>query len=339
MLSSQSEREQSSVQSPPRPDGLNPHAKLTASLPRSFAAYGYAALGVTLFAGTLPMTKMAMTNMTMSKMAAASSYAITTLPPLFITLGRAGLAGLLSLAVVLILRRPFPRGAVALRLILAGILLVGGFPAFANYAMVVSPAGHGGVILGFLPLMTSIVASIALRERPPVLFWILALLGAGLVAGYSYLTSPTGLARGDLLLAGAVAVCAFGYVILGDLSRKMPGWEVTSFMLVYMLPFTLPGTFYVFATTPLAHVGRPNWFGFAYVTILSQYVGFFFWNKGLAMGPMARVSQVQLLQSFVTLGFAALINGEHIDALTFGVAFLLVCLIAATRMVVARPSQ
>lgn len=301
----------------------------------AFAAYAYAALGVTIFAGTLPLTKLALTPQSTDGLAHTDA-----LSPLFVTLGRAGLAGVLALAVVLALRRPFPRGKIAGKLVAAGVLLVGGFPAFANFAMAVAPAGHGGVILGFLPLMTSLVASVFLREPQPPLFWLLALAGAALVAAYSYVSGAShgaiGIAAGDVLLAGAIAVCAFGYVILGTLTRAMPGWEATSFMLVFMLPITLPGAVYVFATTPLANVGAVNWACFAYVTVLSQYVGFFFWNKGLAMGPMARVSQVQLLQSFVTLGFAAFINGERIDTLTLGVAVLLVGLIVATRLVAGK---
>jgi len=79
-----------------------------------------------------------------------------------------------------------------------------------------------------------------------------------------------------------------------------------------------------------------SWIGFAYVTLLSQYLGFFAWNAGLAIGGIARVSQVQLLQTFVTLVFAAFLNGERIDALTWLVAVGVVGVVVAARYAAIR---
>jgi drug/metabolite transporter (DMT)-like permease len=52
------------------------------------------------------------------------------------------------------------------------------------------------------------------------------------------------------------------------------------------------------------------------------WLGFFAWYRGLALGGTVRVSQVQLLQPFLTMLFAVPVLGERLDALTlaFGVA-------------------
>ena len=123
----------------------------------------------------------------------------------------------------------------------------------------------------------------------------------------------------DALLLTAVVICAIGYVIAGDLSTRMPGWEVISWMLVLMAPISLPTTLLLWPASS-ASISASSWVGLAYITLLSQYLGFFAWNAGLALGGVARVSQVQLLQTFVTLLFASLINGEPLNPLAFAVA-------------------
>jgi drug/metabolite transporter (DMT)-like permease len=45
---------------------------------------------------------------------------------------------------------------------------------------------------------------------------------------------------------------------------------------------------------------------------MSQYIGFFAWYQGLSLGGIARVSQVQLLQLFLTLFFSWLLLGEKV---------------------------
>ena len=49
-----------------------------------------------------------------------------------------------------------------------------------------------------------------------------------------------------------------------------------------------------------------------------MYLGFFAWYKGLALGGIAAVGQVQLLQPFLTIGFSALLLGEALDAVDVG---------------------
>ena len=59
-----------------------------------------------------------------------------------------------------------------------------------------------------------------------------------------------------------------------------------------------------------------------YHALFSMFLGFFFWNAGLAIGGIARVGQVQLLQIFITVALSALLLGETITirTLLFAVA-------------------
>ena len=47
-----------------------------------------------------------------------------------------------------------------------------------------------------------------------------------------------------------------------------------------------------------------------------MFAGFLFFNAGLAMGGIARVGQIQLLQTFVTLAVSALLLNENITGMT-----------------------
>lgn len=276
-------------------------------------------VGVVIFGGSLPMTRLAVAH----------------LDPLFVSFGRPALSGLLAAVVLLVLRRPLPHWRTCISLGLAALALVWGWPALTNYAMVTVPASHGGVVVGLLPLATAVAASLILREPQSLRFWAIALAGAALVTGFALRDGGGVLASGDLLLLMAVVICAGGYVISGKLSRGMPGWEVISWMLVLSLPISLPGMLLTWpaniTTIPFSALA-----GFTYITLLSQYLGFFAWNAGLAMGGVARVSQVQLLQTFVTLAFAVLLLGEKVEPLTWAVAVVVVALVLSAKRVAGR---
>ena len=183
-------------------------------------------LGVLVFGGSLPMTRLA----------------VADLDPWFVTVARPGLAASLAGMVLLVLRRRLPGPTACARLFAAGLCLVWGWPGLANFAMRSLPAAHGGVVAGLLPLATSVAAAVILRERLPLAFWLCALGGAALVTGFALREGGGHFEPADGLLLLAVVVCAIGYVIAGDLSTRMPGWEVISWMLVLMAPISLPWT-------------------------------------------------------------------------------------------------
>lgn len=268
-------------------------------------------VGVCIFAGTLPFTQIAVEH----------------LSPLFVTTGRAALAGLLALATLLVLRKPWPTPRLAITIALVALCLAGGFPGFTALAMKTVPASHGGVVLGILPLATSAISTLIAGERPSPAFWLAAFAGAGLVIGFTLHEGGGSLGQGDLFLLAAALSSALGYVISGKLVREgMAGWEVISWVLVVALPVTLPVALWTMPEDPSA-VPAWSWIGFVYVALMSQYLGFFAWNAGLALGGIAHVSQVQLLQTFVTLLIAAVLNRETIALsawLVAGAVFLLV---------------
>ena len=272
-------------------------------------------IGVCVFAGTLPFTRIAVEH----------------LSPGFITAGRASMAGLLAGTTLLALRKPWPARAAIRQLALAALCLVGGFPIFTALAMQSVPASHGGVVLGILPLATALASVLIAGERPGPAFWLAALVGAALVIWFSLREGEGSLERGDVYLLAAVLSSALGYVISAQLARAgFGGWEVISWILVLSLPVTLPLALWLRPAEP-AEVPAWNWIGLAYVTLMSQYLGFFAWNAGLALGGIARVSQVQLLQTFVTLGIAAVLNHERVDALTWLVAVGVVGVVVVAR--------
>lgn len=272
-------------------------------------------VGVCIFAATLPFTYLAVEH----------------LSPLFVTAARAAFAGLLAGATLLLLGKPLPRKQVG-TLLLVALCLVGGFPGFIALAMQSVPASHGGVVLGILPLATSVISTMIAGERPSLAFWIAATAGAAIVTGFTLVEGDGTLRQGDLFLLGAVASSALGYVLSAKLVQSgLAGWEVISWVLVVALPATVPLALWSFPSNP-EQIPAWSWIGLLYVSLMSQYIGFFAWNAGLAIGGIAHVSQVQLLQTFVTLLIASLLNREPIGISAWLVSgAVLVLVVAAGR--------
>ncbi|MBW3095934.1 DMT family transporter [Pseudohoeflea coraliihabitans] len=250
--------------------------------------------GVAIFGGTLPATRLALEGFS----------------PGFITFGRALIAACVAAAALALLKRRPPRRHLP-QLLLAGLMLAYGFPGFSSIAMQTVPSAHGGVVLGVLPLMTAAFAALIAGERPGPAFWAWGVAGAVLVVAFSLSGGDIEAARGDLWLVMAAISAACGYVISGKLARTMPGWEVIAWMLVFVAPISLIGTVVTW-DSGFDAPGSMALSALAYLSLGSMFLGFVFWNRGLALGGIARIGQVQLLQSFFTLAFAALILGETV---------------------------
>ena len=271
-------------------------------------------IGVIIFGVTLPMTRIA----------------VQSLNPWFVTSGRAALAGIIALVLLAILRRPWPKRNEMVPLSIGAFFTIIGFPGFTGFAMQLVPASHGGVVLGILPLVVALFGALSSGDRPSLGFWLSALVGAALVVGFSLRDEAGQLGLGDLLLLGAVLSAAAGYTAFNRVARTRAGWEVVSWAVVIGLPVTIP---FAFLTAPVSPTAIPltHWGAFLYLGLMSQYIGFFFWNSGLAIGGQARVSQTQLLQAFVTLATAALINGESVDIWTWIFAIAVVASVLVGR--------
>jgi drug/metabolite transporter (DMT)-like permease len=266
-------------------------------------------LGVTIFALTLPMTRLAVGTPEAPQMSGV-----------FIAMGRAVGAALLSCVFLLATRAPLPRRGEWWPLAITSAGVVFGFPLLTSVAMRHVEAVHASVIVGVLPLATAAVGAWLHRQRPSAGFWICAALGSALVVGFAIVRSGragVSIHPADALLLGAMACAAIGYGWGARLSQTMRAEHVICWALVMALPLTAPAAIWA---RPQEAMAAAAWWGFAYVAVFSMWLGFFAWYRGLALGGTVRVSQVQLLQPFLGMMFAVPLLGESLDALTLGFA-------------------
>jgi drug/metabolite transporter (DMT)-like permease len=175
------------------------------------------------------------------------------------------------------------------------------------------------------------------HERPSPGFWLVSLVGAAIVLAF-VLSRPQAraFALGDLFLLGTVLSGAFGYALSGRLSLRMPGWEVVSWQVVGFLPLSMLAALWLWPHD-LAAVPLQAWAGLAYVGLVSQYFAFFVFNAAMAAAGVARAGQLMLLQPFVIVVLAALINDEPISASTMAYAAAVVAtVLIGQRMSVKR---
>ena len=282
-------------------------------------------LGVVIFALTLPMTRLAV-----------GPADDPQLPPLFVTAGRAAFAGLLSIAYLLAVRAPRPSVAQLPAFAVSALGTVVGFPLFLALALRHVESMHAAVVTGLLPLATALAAALWFRQRPSVGFWACAAGGCALVVAFALAQGSGRLVLADALLLGAVASAATGYVAGARLAAQMRAEQVICWVLVLSLPLTLPMTLLAWPVQPV----RPAaWGAFGYVTLFSMWLGFFAWYRGLALGGTVRVSQVQLVQPFLSLLFAVPVLGERLDPATVTFALAVIATVfAGKRMPAHRPA-
>ena len=283
-------------------------------------------LGVMIFALTLPMTRLAV-----------GTPEAPLMSGLFIAMGRAAVAGLLSGALLLALRAPLPQRADRGPLVLTALGVVFGFPLLTSIAMRHVSAVHASVIVGVLPLATAAVGALLHRQRPSPAFWACALLGTSLVVAFAVLRSGgagLSLHPADLLLLGAMLCAAMGYGFGARLSQHMRAEFVICWALVISLPVTVPLAALSWPAVPLP---AQAWAGFAYVSVFSMWLGFFAWYRGLALGGTVRVSQVQLVQPFLGMLFAVPLLGEGLDAVSVGFGLAVMATVLLGRRMPVRP--
>jgi len=279
---------------------MSPHAHITKGL-------WLGLLGTVIFSVTLPMTRLAV-----------GTPDAPQLSGIFIALGRAVVAAGLSAAFLLATRAPLPKREDWWPLAATAGGVVFGFPLFTSIAMRYVEAVHAAVIIGALPLATAAVGAFLHRQRPSAGFWLCAALGSALVVAFALLRSGSGglsISPADLLLLAAVLCAAVGYGYGARLSQRMQAEHVICWALLLSLPLTLPLAAF---SWPAGAIKASAWWGFGYVAVFSMWLGFFAWYRGLALGGTVRVSQVQLLQPFMSMLFAVPLLGESLDAVTVG---------------------
>lgn len=269
-------------------------------------------LGVVAFALTLPITRIV----------------LPYFDPFFVGFGRAVVAAIVAILFLLVYRIPLPNRQQCCQLVIVGLGVVIGFPVFATWSMQFVPATHGGVVLGILPLATVIAGIVVDHEKPSKAFLFFSVLGTVLVMAYVFIQGDGNVHIADLGLLAAIISAAIGYAVGAKLSRELVGWQVICWALVISLPLTIPPTFYFFPTKEtLFELPFSVIVSFAYLALVSQLFGFVLWYKGLALGGISRVSQVQLLQTFITLIASALFVGEFVDNMTIIFSLLIVAIV------------
>ncbi|MDQ2682430.1 MAG: DMT family transporter [Chloroflexota bacterium] len=271
-------------------------------------------IGVLSFSFSLPATKLA----------------VAGFGPVMASLGRAEIAAMIAGTVLLVRREPFPGRRHLRSLLLIGAGIVIGFPLLTSLALRTLPSAHSAVVIALLPATTAAFAVLLARERPPRAFWGAVFIGMLGVLAFAAIQGAGTPHWEDLLLLGAVAAAGYGYAEGGRLSREIGGWRVISWSVVVTAPFLLP---FVIADLPNRSLNATagEWFGLAYVSAVSMYLGFLAWYRGLALGGIARVGQIQLAQPVLTLCWAWLFLDEDVGWQEIFAGLVIVASVALTR--------
>jgi drug/metabolite transporter (DMT)-like permease len=248
------------------------------------------------FSGTFPATRLA----------------APVLGGWLVGLGRGIVAALIAVVVLSVLRERLPARALCWRLLGVGLLFGVFWPVAISEALETVPASRGAVIIGLAPASTTLFAVLRAGERPSARQWGGVLLGMVAVALFAASQGGGALSRGDLLLLGSVAVVGLGYAEGALLSREMgAGWKATCWSLVLAAPFEIAVALWAVPEIPTGSL--PAWLGFAYVSVVSMFLAYVAWYRGLSRGSIARTSQIQLLQPVLSVGWAVLLLGEPLS--------------------------
>jgi len=282
---------------------------------KTTAGWGSGLLGVIIFSGSLPATRVAVADFS----------------PIFLTTARAVIAALLAVCLLTALRQSRPQRADILPLAIVALGVVIGFPLLTALALQHVTAAHSIVFIGLLPLATAIFGVLRGGEHLKPAFWIFSVVGASFIDGFALSRAAEGSLTGDLLMIAAVLLCGLGYAEGATLSRRLGGWQVISWALLLASPLmvaisivTLPGSW--------ASVRPAAWVSLGYVAVFSMLVGFIFWYRGLALGGIASVGQLQLLQPFFGLILAAVLLHEPVAwTMIASTAVVVLCVAGAKR--------
>ena len=271
-------------------------------------------VGISIFSLTLPFTQMAVNEMS----------------PFFVAFARASIAGICALILLIFTKSKFPNKIQIRRLIIIVIGVIYGFPIFTSIAMKTLPSSHSGIVLGILPLAMSLFAAIKYKETPSSSFWMISIFGTFIVISYTFIDNNGSLMIEDLWLLFAILFAAIGYSEGGTLAKEMGSIGVISWALVISLPINLFAS-YLFYEINYTSISVQAIISLTYVGLFSMFIGFFFWYKGIAIGGISRVGQVQLIQPFLTIVGAYFLTNEKITTLNILFAFMVLIVIIIGR--------
>ncbi len=271
-------------------------------------------IGVLIFSGSLPATRLA----------------VLEFDPVFLTVARAAIAGLLALCMLVLFKEKRPAKHQLMPLAIVAMGVVVGFPLLTALALQYVTSAHSIVFVGLLPLATAVFGVLRGGERPRPVFWFFSVLGSALVVGFAVSQGLTASPTGDILMLLAILACGLGYAEGAKLSRTLGGWQVISWALLLSLPVMVPLTWFL-SPASFSGITPSAWLSLAYVSIFSMLIGFVFWYRGLAQGGIAAVGQLQLLQPFFGLALAATLLHEHVSIGMLGVTVAVILCVAGAR--------
>lgn len=268
------------------------------SPPREKATRGWinGFIGVLIFSGSLPATRLA----------------VLEFDPVFLTVARATIAGILAVCLLVLFKEQRPGRSQLLSLVIVALGVVVGFPLLTALALQYVTSAHSIVFVGLLPLATAVFGVVRGGERPRPVFWFFSVLGSLLVVGFAVSQGLTASPEGDILMLLAILACGLGYAEGAKLSRTLGGWQVICWALLLALPVMAWLTWWR-APTTFSGISMPAWLSLGYVSLFSMLIGFVFWYRGLAQGGIAAVGQLQLLQPFFGLALAATLLHEQVN--------------------------
>jgi drug/metabolite transporter (DMT)-like permease len=274
--------------------------------------------GVLCFSFTFPMTRLS----------------LRAFDPILIAIVRGAGAGIAAFIYLVLSKSRIPERRQLVRLGGAAIGMVIIFPIFVSIALQYVPATHASLLGSVLPLTTAVFGVLRGRESASRKFWIFAILGMVLMGLFSALRSGfRSVEQADLLLLIAFVACAYGYAEGGLLAREMGGWRVICWALVTVLPFELGALVGYWCGVGFRfRMATPDaWGALLYLTLVSQFIGFFLYYQGLALGGVAKMSQVQLLLPFLAIIAAHWVLGEEVDGSVFLGALAMTAVVTAGR--------
>lgn len=271
-------------------------------------------IGVVLFSGSLPATR----------------AAVLEFNPVFVTVARASIAGILALMALLVFKEKHPTQKQILPLAIVALGVVVGFPLLSALALQYVTSAHSIVFIGVLPVATAVFGIVRGGEHPRPVFWIFSIIGSLLVVGYAAAQGFTTSFVGDILMLAAIILCGLGYAEGAKLTKELGGWQVISWALALSLPVMLPLTL-IYTPSSFEGISIGAWVSLAYVSLFSMFIGFIFWYKGLAQGGTSTVGQLQLLQPFFGLALAAYFLHEKVSIGMIAVTVGVILCVAGTK--------
>ncbi|KOO48616.1 DMT family transporter [Priestia koreensis] len=265
------------------------------------------AIGVICFSLTLPATRVAV------------EYFGATI----VGLGRTVAASILVGIILFIRKEALPSRQHFKSLLIIAFGTVLGFPLLTSFSMESLPVSHGAVEVALLPLSTAGFSIIRGGERPSLKFWLSSIIGSLAVIVYAIHLGLGSFQLADFALIAAIIILGLSYAEGGKLAKELGSWQVIAWSIMIGAPFFVLPVIFQFSPSML-HAPIEAWGGFLYLTIVSQFLAYVAWYKGMALGGIARVSQIQYLQPFLMIMFAGLFLGESITLFTMITALIVV---------------